>query len=239
MSGYYTPGTFQQYAVAPANYVTPIPDAVESAAAAPMLCAGVTAHGALRRAGLRPGQFLAILGAGGGLGHLGVQMAARGMGYRVIGIDHSSKEQLVLDSGAEAFVAFDAGKDVIAEVQKVTGGVGVHAAIPFTSSNIAYAQALGMLRLGGTLVCVGMPGGEMREIMGASPMTMIFKELTIVGSAVGNRKDAIDCLDMVARGIVKVHYQLEKMEKLPDIFDEMRSGNVQGRVVLDLASSTT
>lgn len=239
MSGYYTPGTFQQYAVAPAMHVTPIPDAVESAAAAPMLCAGVTAHGALRRARLNPGEFLAILGAGGGLGHLGVQMAARGMGYRVIGIDHSSKERLVLDSGAEAFVAFDKVKDVVAEVQKVTGGTGVHAAIPFTSSNLAYAQALGMLRLGGTLVCVGVPGGEMREISGATPMTMIFKELCIVGSAVGNRKDAIDCLDMVARGVVKVHYRLESMGKLPAIFDEMQSGSVQGRIVLDLADIKT
>ena len=239
MSGATTPGTFQQYAVAQANYVTPIPDAVESAAAAPMLCAGLTAYGALRRARLFPGQFLAILGAGGGLGHLGVQMAAKGMGYRVIGIDHSSKEQFVLDSGAEAFVAFDAGKDVIAEVLKVTGGLGVHAAIPFTSSNGAYGQALGMLRLAGTLVCVGVPAGEMREIMGASPMLMIFKELCIVGSAVGNRKDAIECLDMAARGIVKVHYRLEKMEKLQDIFDEIKSGNLQGRVILDLASGTT
>lgn len=66
VSGYYTPGTFQQYVLGPANYVTPIPDSLDSAAAAPMLCAGVTVYSALEKSGARGGDWIALLGAGGG-----------------------------------------------------------------------------------------------------------------------------------------------------------------------------
>lgn len=104
ISGYYYPGTFQQYAIGPANYVTPIPEGLDSAAAAPLLCAGVTVYAALRKSGAQSGQWVVIVGAGGGLGHLGVQVGSRGMAYRVIGIDHGSKEKLVMDCGAEAFL---------------------------------------------------------------------------------------------------------------------------------------
>jgi propanol-preferring alcohol dehydrogenase len=68
ISGYFTPGTFQQYAVGPASYVTPIPEGLDSAAAAPMLCAGVTVYAALKKAKIEGGQFVVIMGAGGGLG---------------------------------------------------------------------------------------------------------------------------------------------------------------------------
>lgn len=62
ISGYYTPGTFQQYTLGPANYVTRIPDGLESAAAAPMLCGGVTTYAAIRKSGAKPGTWIAILG---------------------------------------------------------------------------------------------------------------------------------------------------------------------------------
>ena len=215
--------------------MTPIPDSVDSAAAAPMLCAGVTTYSALRQSGLRYGQTVAILGAGGGLGHLAVQMAAKGMAYEVIGVDHSSKKAFVLDAGAKSFVAIDRSKDVINDVKAASNGLGVHAVIVLTGSNAAYGSALAMLRFGGQLVVVGIPEGEQAVIGGATPTGMIFGAKRIVGVAVGNRKDAIECLDMVAKGIVKVHYRVEKMEKLQDVFDEMEAGKLLGRVVLDLS----
>lgn len=68
ISGYYTPGTFQQYTLAPASYVTPIPDNLASDMAAPMLCAGVTVYSALRKSSAKAGDWVVLLGAGGGLG---------------------------------------------------------------------------------------------------------------------------------------------------------------------------
>jgi len=235
-SGYFSPGTFQQYVLGPANYVTPIPDGVSSAEAAPLLCAGVTVYAALRKCNAKSGQWVLVSGAGGGLGHLCVQIAAKGMGYRVIGVDAGSKKDVVLDSGAEHFLDVFAYDDdgLAAEVKALTGGLGASSVIVCTNSNRAYAQGLDLLRFGGTLVCLGLPEGEPVPIKTAMPSAMIFKSHTITSSVVGNRKEAIEVLEFAARGIVKTHIREEKMEKLTEVFQEMHDGKMIGRVVLDL-----
>lgn len=218
ISGYYTPGTFQQYVLGPANYVTPIPENLESASAAPLLCAGVTSYAALRRTQAISGQWIVVSGAGGGLGHIAVQLA-KGMGLRVIGIDHGSKESFVNECGAEAFVDITKhdDKSIVEEVTKIAGGLGASAVLVCTASNRAYAQALGFLRFGGTLVCVGVPEGKLEPIASANPAAVVFKQLTIAGTAVGNRKDAAEVLDFAARGVVKIHSRVEPLEKLDDV----------------------
>ncbi|KAI1946088.1 hypothetical protein LOZ57_003839 [Ophidiomyces ophidiicola] len=241
VSGYYNPGTFQQYALGPAHYVTPIPDSLPSDAAAPMLCAGVTVYSALKRSRARPGNWVVVSGAGGGLGHIAVQLGARGLGFRMIGIDHGSKKDLVLESGAEHFLDItefpsdDGGKAIGEKIASLTGGMGAHAAIVCTASNAAYAQAVKFLRANGVLVCVGLPEHDPVPIATAFPAALIFKQLSIVGSAVGNRQEAIETMDFAARGIIKTHFRVEKMEKLTEVFEEMEKGQLQGRVVLDLS----
>jgi alcohol dehydrogenase, propanol-preferring len=220
VSGYYTPGTFQQYVVSPAHYVTPIPDGLSDVDAAPQLCAGVTVYAALKKSNAQAGDTVAIIGAAGGLGHIAVQLAAKGFGYRVIGIDAESKKQLVLDSGAEHFISFgskEAPVDTVAEVLKLTGDLGVKAVIVTAAANAAYASAVPMLKFGGRLVCVGIPEGAFAAIATAHPQIIIAKELSIVGSAVGNRKEAIETLDFAARGIIKVHVREEKLDKLTEV----------------------
>ncbi len=235
MSGYLNPGTFQQYVVSPSNYVSPIPDGLSSDQAAPMLCAGITVYTALRNTGAKSGEWVAIVGAGGGLGHLGVQLGSRGIAYRIIGIDHGSKRDLVLESGAEAFVDFIQFDDqgIVTEVRRITGG-GVKAAICVTGNNKAYAQALAILGLGGTLVCVGMPEGEQQVLAGAFPAAFILRGINITYASVGTRKDAVEVLDFAKRGIVRSHHQLKKMEDLTQVFEDMSQGKLNGRVVLDL-----
>ncbi|ESZ98269.1 putative alcohol dehydrogenase [Sclerotinia borealis F-4128] len=254
ISGYYYPGTFQQYALAPANYVTPIPDALDSKDAAPLLCAGVTTgrpppqvgeahrtfefrYSALRKSDAESGQWVVIAGAGGGLGHLACQIGSRGMAMRIIGIDHGSKEELVKECGAEVFIdltKFD-DKAIAEEVKRVTGGLGASAVIVCTASNRAYAQALSFLRFGGTLVCVGMPEGDSQPIATSFPAAMVAQEWKIKGSSVGNQREALEVLEMAARGIIKTRIRMEKMENLTEVFKEMSEGKMQGRVVLDLA----
>jgi len=233
ISGYYTPGTFQQYAVGPANYVTPIPESLESADAAPMLCAGVTVYSALRKSGAKSGDWIALLGAGGGLGHIAVQIAARGMGMRVIGIDSGSKKDIVLDCGAEHFINHEDGK-AEEEVLAKTAGLGVQAVLVLTAANAAYASAMGLLRYGGTLVVVGLPEGEMKPIATAFPSVMVAKALSIVGVAVGDRQDAVETLAMAERGVVRTHFRTAKMDELTGVFEEMHAQKLKGRVVLDL-----
>nr|CAA88034.1 alcohol dehydrogenase II [Aspergillus nidulans]prf//2210267A alcohol dehydrogenase II [Aspergillus nidulans] len=242
VSGYYTPGTFQQYVLGPAQYVTPIPDGLPSAEAAPLLCAGVTVYASLKRSKAQPGQWIVISGAGGGLGHLAVQIAAKGMGLRVIGVDHGSKEELVKASGAEHFVDItkfptgDKFEAISSHVKSLTTkGLGAHAVIVCTASNIAYAQSLLFLRYNGTMVCVGIPENEPQRIASAYPGLFIQKHVHVTGSAVGNRNEAIETMEFAARGVIKAHFREEKMEALTEIFKEMEEGKLQGRVVLDLS----
>ncbi|KAM3416018.1 hypothetical protein BST61_g9505 [Cercospora zeina] len=189
----------------------------------------------LRKANVESGSSIAVLGAGGGLGHLAVQIAARGMGLRVIGIDHSGKKDLVLECGAEHFVGFDTVDDTVATVKGLSIDNGVNVALVVAGNNRAYGQALSMLAHHGKLVCVGMPERDPVGLDGAAPATIIAKELSIIGSSVGNRIDAVQVLEMAARGLVRPHCRIEKMEKLQDLFNELAAGQVQGRLVVDLS----
>lgn len=206
-----------------------------------MLCAGVTVYSALKRSKAKPGQWVVISGAGGGLGHLAVQIASKAMGLQVIGIDHTSKADLVKTSGAEHFLDItqfpkdDKGKALGDRVKELADGHGAHAAIVCTAANAAYAQAIEFLRFDGTLVCVGIPEHDPVPIAAADPGRMILRQFNIVGSAVGTREEAIQVLDFVKRGLVKSHVRVEKMDALTSVFKEMEAGSLQGRVVLDLS----
>ncbi|KAI1191862.1 alcohol dehydrogenase-like protein [Nemania serpens] len=240
ISGYSTPGTFQQYVLGPANYVTPVPESIPGELAAPMLCAGVTTYSALRKCGAAPGQWIVVSGAGGGLGTVATSLATRGMGFRVIGVDMPGKEQTVLDSGAEHFVdatRFDDDDDSIGEEVRRLTGLGAAAVIvgfQCTGSNRAYGQAVSMLRFGGTVVCVGIPGGERVPIAGASALMLIGKECKVIGSSVGNRREAIETLDIAARGLIEFPVRTVSMGDLQSVFGDMAQAKIHGRVVLDL-----
>lgn len=93
---------------------------------------------------------------------------------------------------------------------------------------------MSVLKFGGTCVCVGLPEGDFKAISGAIPQMLVAMEQKIVGSAVGDRREAIETLDLAARGIIKTHYTTAKMEELTEIFKKMERGEIQGRVVLDM-----
>ena len=117
----------------------------------------------------------------------------------------------------------------------IAEGMGAAAVVMCTASNAAYGQALDFLKFGGTLVCVGVPEGDPVPIAGAYPGALLIQEKRIVGSAVGNRKDAMETMNLAARGVVKTHYTLEPMSKLTEVFHKMDKMQLQGRVVLDLS----
>lgn len=94
---------------------------------------------AIKRSGAQAGDWVALLGAGGGLGHLAVQIASKAFGLRVIGIDAGSKKDFVIECGAEVFIDHTQGK-AEEEVMAATGGLGAHAVIVLTAANGAYAR---------------------------------------------------------------------------------------------------
>lgn len=175
-------------------------------------------YAALKRAKVQPGDWVLISGAGGGLGHLAIQYG-KAFGVRVLALDVGSKEEFCKGLGAEVFIDFTSFEDDAAlkkEVLKVTGG-GAKTVIMCASSERAYAQAVGWLGFRGTLVCLGVPEGKRSPIEGAVVGDLISLELTIFALKSGNRQEAKECLDMVARGLVKTEYQLRSMGNLTKV----------------------
>lgn len=186
LSGFMHPGTFQQYVASPASYVTPIPAGLHAdlAAAAPLLCAGVSVYTALKRAGVRQGDWVVVSGAGGGLGHLAVQYA-RVLGARVAGVDGGDpgKERLVRGLGAEAyfdFTAFASDELLAAEVVRATGG-GAQIVLMCAGSARAYAAGMSWLGFRGRLCCLGLPGPEDEPALAANVLRMVALELSVLG----------------------------------------------------------
>ncbi|KFY48810.1 hypothetical protein V495_01014 [Pseudogymnoascus sp. VKM F-4514 (FW-929)] len=195
--------------------------------------------GALKKSRAQPGDWVVIAGAGGGLGHLALQIGSRSMGFRIIGLDVGGKEEFVKSCGAEVFIDVlkrgegEAEDRVTTEIMRITGG-GAAAVVVCSGSNAAYAQALSYLKFNGMLVCVGVPA-EPVAIANAMPGAMVGKQLNIVGSTVGNRKEAIEILDLAKRGLVKTAIRKEKMENISSVFRDMKAGSLQGRVVIEIA----
>lgn len=231
-SGFSVDGSFQKYAVSYANHLSIIPDALPLDQAAPILCAGVTVYKALKEAQLTPGQFVAIPGAGGGLGHLAIQYAVAA-GYRVIAIDTGSdKKQLCESLGAEKFIDFKTSKNLVDDIKAATpDGFGPQAAVVAASGGLAYEQALDYIRPRGVLVAVGLPGNT--DIK-ANVFFTVFRSVRIVGSYVGNRQDAQEALDIAAAGKVRTHFKTLGLSQLPQVYDDMQSGKIAGRIVLDI-----
>jgi propanol-preferring alcohol dehydrogenase len=229
-SGYQVDGSFQQYAVSFTRHLTPIPDGLDLAQAAPILCAGVTVWKAIKQSNTKPGDYIVIAGAGGGLGHLAIQYAAA-MSLRVIAVDTGDdKKALCASYGAETFIDFKQPGSIIDHIKAATGGLGPHAAIMASSGGAAYDQALEYLRPHGTLVAVGLPPDTYIK---ASVFWTVFKALRIVGSYVGNRQDAIEALDFAARGKVKAEISIEPLKNLESVYHRMETGAISGRIVLE------
>ncbi|GAA6024378.1 hypothetical protein JCM10207_003304 [Rhodosporidiobolus poonsookiae] len=219
ISGYFEPGTFARYVVAEARYLTRLPEGLPLEVAAPVLCAGVTSWGALKRANVKPGNWIVISGAGGGLGHLATQYAVQA-GLKVIAVDAADKKALCESYGVERFLDFR---------QFGRAELGDEAVLVCATGPGVYSQAIDFLRPAGTLVAVALARDTKIE---AEVFSFVGKGLTLAGSYVGTRQDALDALDMVARGKVVPLVEVVPLEQLAEVFERMEKGKVSGRVVL-------
>jgi alcohol dehydrogenase, propanol-preferring len=183
ISGFYHPGTFQQYLVTSAKCIASIPDSIDPAGAAPLMCAGVSVYAGLKRAHTKAGDWVLIMGAGGGLGHLAVQYA-KALGAGVVAVDAGSKEAFCKELGADFFVdftKFGTDEEVTVEVKRLVPG-GVKVALCCAASRRAYEQAVTFLGPRGTLVCLGIPeikAGEPTALFGLGDV--ILNESNIIG----------------------------------------------------------
>ncbi|MGA8221610.1 MAG: alcohol dehydrogenase AdhP [Candidatus Acidiferrales bacterium] len=229
-SGYSVNGSFAEFALAQADYLGRIPDNLSLTDAAPILCAGVTTYKGLKMTDTRPGEWVVISGVGG-LGHVAVQYA-KAMGLHVAAVDlGSEKLELARKLGAE--LTIDAGTtDPARTIQEKIGGA--HGVLVTAVSVPAFKQAVGMLRRGGTCVLNGLPPGEFP----ISIFDMVLNGYTLRGSIVGTRSDLEEALAFAADGKVKATIETQPLDAINDVFDRLKKGRVNGRVVLELSAET-
>ncbi|MBN8909234.1 MAG: zinc-dependent alcohol dehydrogenase, partial [Rhodospirillales bacterium] len=226
-SGYSVNGSFAEYAIGAADYVGRLPANPDFAALAPILCAGVTTYKGLKETEARPGEWVAISGIGG-LGHVAVQYA-KAMGLHVVALDVTEdKLALARTLGADATVnARD--PDAVAQVVAKTSG-GAHGVLVTAVSPPAFRQAIDLTRRHGTISLVGLPPGDFQTPI----FDVVLKRITIRGSIVGTRKDLAEAIAFAAEGKVKVHYHSAKLDDINGIFGDLKSGKVDGRMVITL-----
>lgn len=226
MTGYTVNGGYAEYVLADPGYVGRLPDTLEFAPAAPVLCAGVTVYKGLKMLECKPGDWVAVSGIGG-LGHMAVQYA-KAMGFHVIAVDVAD-EKLALAKTLGADVTLNAARvDPVAEIQKQIKGA--HGILVTAVSRSAFGQALGMLHKRGTMSLVGLPPGD----FGLPIFDMVLNAKTVRGSIVGTRKDLEEALAFAGEGKVKTHYSTDRIENINDIFGRMKAGHIDGRIVLNI-----
>ena len=227
MTGYTVNGGYADYVLADPAYVGQLPDNVGFSAISPILCAGVTVYKGLKVLECKPGDWVAISGVGG-LGHLAVQYA-KAMGFHVVAVDvDDAKIALARKVGADVGINA-ATTDPVAELQKQMRGV--HGVLVTAASRPAFQQGLGMLHKRGTMSLVGLPPGD----FGLPIFDVVLNAKTVRGSIVGTRKDLQEALAFAAEGKVHTVYTEDRLDNINAIFDRMRQGAIEGRVVLRMS----
>ena len=222
--GYSMDGGFAEYARAYARYVVKVPDGIDPAEASPLTCAGVTTYKAVKVAGTRPSDLVAVFGVGG-LGHLAIQYAAIA-GGRVVAVDlHDEKLELARELGAE-WTVNAANADPIAAIQELGG---VDQAIATAVSPKAFEQAYGALRRGGTLVFVGLPADNHVQL---PIFETVLQGITVVGSIVGTRLDLREVFELHGAGRTRVILEERPLADVNQAIVDVEAGDVPARIVL-------
>jgi D-arabinose 1-dehydrogenase-like Zn-dependent alcohol dehydrogenase len=216
-------GGYADYMLTPANGLVRIPDDLASEDAAPLLCAGVTTYHSLRDSGARPGDTVAILGLGG-LGHLGVQFAAK-MGYRTVAIARGAdKEALAKELGAHIYID-SAAVNAAEELTKLGGAKTILATVPNAP---AMTELVPGLSVRGVMIVIGV-GGEPIQV---SATDIIPTNRTIQGHASGAAIDSEDTLNFSVLSGVRPKIEVMPLEKATEAYDKMMAAKARFRMVL-------
>ena len=223
-SGYSIDGGFGQFATAYARYVIAVPDAINSVDAAPLTCAGVTTYKAVKVAGTRSSDLVAVFGVGG-LGHLAIQYA-KIAGGRVVAVDLVD-EKLDLARELGAAYTVNATKEDPATAIQALGGADQ--AIALAVSPRAFEQAYRSLRRGGTLVFVALPADNEVHL---PIFETVLNGITVVGSIVGTRQDVREVFELHAAGLTRVISEVRPLAEVNQAIADVEAGRVAARVVL-------
>jgi len=218
-------GGYAEYLVAPAVALARIPTDISAIDAAPLMCAGITTFNALRNSGARAGDLVAVLGIGG-LGHLGIQYAAK-MGFTTVAIARGEdKAALATQLGARHYIDSQAG-DPAAALKKLGGARVILATV---TNGPAMQAVLGGLRINGKMIMVGAAN----ESVAVSPLAMLGSRLSVAGWPSGASIDSQDTLAFSANSGVRPMNEVYPLAKAAEGYERMMSGKARFRVVLTM-----
>ena len=224
MMGYTMDGSFAEYAKAFARYVVKVPDGIDPVEASPLTCAGVTTYKAVKVAGTRSSDLVAVFGIGG-LGHLAVQYAAIA-GGRVVAVDIvDEKLELARELGAE-WTVNALKEDPVEAIQRLGGA---NQAIATAVSPRAVEQAYGSLRRRGTIVFVGLPADNYVQL---PIFETVLNGITVVGSIVGTRLDLREVFELHAAGKTRVVLEERPLAEVNEAIADVNAGRIPARIVL-------
>lgn len=244
-------GGFQDYVCVDARQVEVIPDPLTALETAPLMCAGLTIFAALQRIQLecrqrrRPCDKIAIIGAGGGLGHLGVQFAVK-MGFSsIIATDASDGAMQVIHRVSDGFTSSEKEKLIVVDARNtdpaellktyflhedasLAGENGVDAAIVLPETQKSFDYSMKLLRRHGTCCIVSFPSGFQMD-----PNDLIFRDIKIIGSLIGTRKQMREMMRLAADTGVRAQTKTFALEDLNKLVQEYHKGN-GGKLVIDM-----
>jgi D-arabinose 1-dehydrogenase-like Zn-dependent alcohol dehydrogenase len=219
-------GGYAEYMIAPASALARVPDELSAVEAAPLMCAGVTTFNSLRNSGARAGDLAAVLGIGG-LGHLGIQFAAK-MGHRTVALARGKdKESLAMKLGAHHYIDTQA-RDPSAELVKLGGANLILATV---ASGEAMSAFVGGLAADGTLMVIGAGG-----MIQVPPYLLISARRSVKGWYSGTSIDSEDTLAFSVLHGVRPMNEVFPMERIAEAYDRMLSGKARFRVVVTTGS---
>src|SRR6266700_4391997 len=221
-------GGYAEYMLAPAEALARVPDDLNSVEGAPLMCAGITTFNALRNSGARPGDLVGVLGIGG-LGHLGVQFAAK-MGFDTVAIGRGKeKEPLAKKLGAREYIDSQSS-DPAAELSKLGGAKVIIATV---TNGDAMAAVLGGLGPNGTLIVIGAAGP-----LSVDPILLIIGQRSVKGWYSGTSIDSQDTLKFSASNHVQSMNEIFPLDRAAEAYDRMMSGKARFRVVLQVGAKS-
>jgi D-arabinose 1-dehydrogenase-like Zn-dependent alcohol dehydrogenase len=217
-------GGYSDYMIAPVEALASIPEQLSSIEAAPLMCAGITTYNSLRNSGARAGDVVAILGMGG-LGHLGIQFAAK-MGFNTVAIGRArdKEEELMKNLGARQYID-NQSQNAVEELNKLGGAKVILATVP---SGKAMTEILGGLAANGKLVVIGASD----EPIQVPPALMILGRRSLIGWPSGTSIDSQDTLSFSVLSGVRSMNEVFPLERAAEAYDHMMSGKARFRAVL-------
>ncbi len=217
-------GGYADYMIAPVEALARIPDELSPTDAGPLMCAGITTYNSLRNSGAKPGDLVAILGIGG-LGHLGIQFAAK-MGFHTVAIARGAdKEALAKKLGAHHYINSDS-QNAGAELKKMGGAKVI---IATTTNSKAISSMVDGLAINGKLIVLGVSP----DALEISPLSLIAGRRSVMGWPSGTSVESQDTMFFSSLTGIRSMNQVFPLEKVAEAYELMMSGKARFRVVLE------